>query len=575
MPHLTRFGIIWRLLGPALVLVILAAVACGSAAEPETTAPDTTAPGPTAAAAVAQPTAVPEAMSEPAGADVEVNPGKVTWLIATLGNERFSYLTAQIPHDVSRITHGFLISSDLDEGRRVFSPGIATKWGISPDGLTWTLTIREGVKFHDGTEVTPEDVVWSLTRAIGPQSLEHGQTQTLALNMDRIEQSGPDQVSVTTKVIHTDLAERISDSGGVWFGSVFPKRAKLHDKEADTAYDLNPIAAGPLRLVRHVKLELMAFERFADFYHQPDNGFATDKRVNFTEFDLRPISEEATRVAAIRAGEADIGPVSLGSRKQVEAGGGRLVFGPEGVVFQPMFVGCFDRPERPLPCDKKEVRQAFAYALDKELIRDRLYGPEVLELKGWGPVTPSTNGYTPALDPFPFDPEKGRQLLAEAGYPGGQGFGKFIVNVTESPSTPLLIESAQLVAEMWRRELGIDAEVRVSEYVALKKAGKLTEDLHGQFHWRDNEARIDATGITKNSYGNPERFTRMTNDPELLALTQEVAGILDPAERAIAQRERLWPRLRDESYWIGVGYFNIPWAVGPRILTWEPYPLSF
>ena len=67
----------------------------------------------------------------------------------------------------------------------------------------------------------------------------------------------------------------------------------------------------------------------------------------------------------------------------------------------------------------------------------------------------------------------------------------------------------------------------------------------------------------------------MTNDPELLALTQEVAGILDPAERAIAQRERLWPRLRDESYWIGVGYFNIPWAVGPRILTWEPYPLSF
>ena len=152
MPHLTRFGIIWRLLGTALVLVILASVACGSAAAPETTAPDTTAPGPTAAAAVAQPTAVPEAMSEPAEGMVEVNPGKLTWLMTGFGNERFDpAFSSSSSHDYGRLIHAHYISSDVEEGSRVLIPGILTKWELSSDGLTWVLTVREGVKFHDGT----------------------------------------------------------------------------------------------------------------------------------------------------------------------------------------------------------------------------------------------------------------------------------------------------------------------------------------------------------------------------------------------------------------------------------------
>ena len=221
-------------------------------------------------------------------------------MLASFGNERFEYLVGRgTGHDMARILHGFLISSDLEEGRRVFSPGIATSWKISDDGLSWTLDIREGVKFHDGTDLTAEDVVWGLLHTIGPQSPEYGSTQTLAKNMDRIEKTAPYEVSVVTKVVHLDLAERISDASGVWFGAVFPKRAELHDKEAERAYDLDPIGAGPMRLVKHVPVEVMTFERFADHYHQPNNSFATDRRVKFAELDLRLIPEEATRVAAI------------------------------------------------------------------------------------------------------------------------------------------------------------------------------------------------------------------------------------------------------------------------------------
>ena len=586
----------WRMIFPLLALLLVLAVACGTSTTPDTTAPDTTAPDTTAPdttapdttapdttapEVAAAPTAVPEAMSEPAEAMVEVNPGKLTWMLASFGNERFEYLVGRgTGHDMARILHGFLISSDLEEGRRVFSPGIATSWKISDDGLSWTLDIREGVKFHDGTDLTAEDVVWGLLHTIGPQSPEYGSTQTLAKNMDRIEKTAPYEVSVVTKVVHLDLAERISDASGVWFGAVFPKRAELHDKEAERAYDLDPIGAGPMRLVKHVPVEVMTFERFADHYHQPNNGFATDRRVKFAELDLRLIPEEATRVAAIRAGEADIGPVSLGVREQVEDSGGRLIFGNEGVVFQPRVVGCWNLPELPLPCDDKRVRQALQYALDKELIRDELFGEEVLVVKGWNVVTPSTIGYSPGLDPFPFEPEKARTLLTEAGYknpdnPEGKDFGEFIINVWVSTSSPLMVESAQLAAEMWRRELGIDTRVRVGQEAALKKASSLTQDLHGQVLWRDNEARIDAAGTVGNNFGNPTRNGRMPNDPEIFALTQEVTSILNLAEREKALRERLYPRLSEEAYWISIGYINIAWAVGPQVLTWEPYPLAF
>jgi peptide/nickel transport system substrate-binding protein len=520
-------------------------------------------------------------MAEPAEAMAEVHPGKLTWMIASFGNERFEYLVSRgTGHDMARILHGFMISSDIVEGKREFAPGILTDWAVSEDGLNWMLTVREGVKFHDGTDLTAEDVTWSLQHNIGPQAVEHGGTQTLAFNMDRIEQTGPNNVSVTTKAVHLDLAERISDASGVWFGAVFPKRTALHDDELEKAYDRNPIGAGAMKFVKHVPVELMSFERFDDYYHQPENGFSSDKRVNFTELDLRLVPEEATRVAALRAGEVDIAPVTLGAREQVKAGGGRLVFGPEGVVFQPRISGCWNRPGRLLPCDDKGVRQALQYALDKELIRDRLFGEEVLEVKGWTVVTPSTIGYSPGLDPFPFDPDKARQLMTEAGYktptnPEGKDFGKLIINTWVSTSSPLMVESAQLASEMWRKELGIDAEVRVGEEAALKKASSLTEDLHGEVLWRDNEARIDASGTVANNFGNPERISRMSDDPEVIALTQEVSRILDLVEREKALRERLYPRLRDEAYWISIGYINIAWGVGSQVATWDPYPLAF
>jgi ABC-type transport system substrate-binding protein len=283
------------------------------------------------------------------------------------------------------------------------------------------------------------------------------------------------------------------------------------------------------------------------------------------------VPEEATRVAAIRAGEADIAPASLATKKQVEAGGGRLVFGPEGVYMYIRVIGCY---RQELPCRDKKVRQALAYAFDKAIIRDKLFGgPEVFQVKGWSFVTPSAIGYSPEVAPFPFDPAKARQLLAEAGYPGGKGFGKLIVNTWVSTAMPFQPETAQLVADSWKRELGLDVEARVGDETALKKAF-LTPELHGQILIRDNEARMDGSSSLRSSYATPDHAGRMHEDPELFKQSLEAIAVFDPDQR-IAISNKVYKRLSEENYDISIGYTNIPWAVGPRVLAWQPFPLAF
>jgi ABC-type transport system substrate-binding protein len=501
-----------------------------------------------------------------------VNPGKVTLMIGGWGAGKFDY-TFDVGggNNYARMLHGYLIATNE---KTQLLPGIASEWSASQDGRTWTVTVRKGAKFHDGTEITAEDVLWTWRHQWSPEALgwaTQSGAQALARISEKIELTGPDKVSITTKFPDAALAiNGFSEASPSWWG-VLPKRATLHDEALVAAYNRTPNAAGLMKLVRYVPAEVMAFERFDDYYYQPKNGFPEDRRVKFKSLELRLVPEEATRVAAIRAGDADIAPVSLGARKQVEAGGGRLVFGQEGAYFRIQTRGC---QKAELPCNKKAVRQALDYAINREIIRDQLFGgPQVMQAKGWAAVTSSTIGYSLELDPPPFDPGKARQLLADAGFPGGKGFGKLTVNTWQSASVPFLPESAQLVADSWKKELGLDVEVKVGEESNIKKQN-LTEELYGQVVLADNEARVDAAGINRNAYGTPGHGSRYHETQELFDLTQKAIGVSDAAERPKALNS-LYRRLRDETYELSIGYVNIPWAVGPRVVTWQPYPLAF
>jgi peptide/nickel transport system substrate-binding protein len=243
-------------------------------------------------------------------------------MVGGWGNERFSgaYFVGG-NNNYMRLMHGFLVATNE---KTELVPGIATDWRISSDGLTTTVTIRKGVKFHDGTELTAEDVLWSWRHMWSTEALAYATgigAQAQGRIWDKAELTGPDKVSLTHKIknpafITAELAE-----AGPSMYNIQPKRATLHDAAVEAAFDKNPIGTGAMKHVRRVPASVMELERFDDYYYQPKNGLPEDRRVRFKSLDLRLVPEEATRVAAIRAGEADMAPVTLGSKKQVEAGG--------------------------------------------------------------------------------------------------------------------------------------------------------------------------------------------------------------------------------------------------------------
>jgi ABC-type transport system substrate-binding protein len=558
----------WRIMSPGFALLLVLAVACGSAAPAapqESQATDTsTAPQPPVAAqATAAPT--PAAQPAPASQDVAVHPGKVVIMVGGWSG-RFTPQHASNCHNYAINFHGFLTRSDQN---RELIPGIATDWKVSEDGRTWTVTLRDDVLFHDGQPVTAEDVEFTWLQSWGPGSVEVS-TSSSALNMGRnvekVEQVAPNQVSLTTINVDSGVPYFISDATGSCQGMVLPKRFwegfDIFDADRTVAYDQEPIGAGPLKLIEQVPEELMAFERFAEYYDEP-------RSLKISGVDLRKVPEEVTRAAALRAGDADMAPVSLDTRAQVESGGGRIVWGQEASYVQVELFGNW-LPEFPL--SKKEVRQALQYALDMKQF-EGLFGEGVFVPKGWDFVTPSGIGYSPELDAYPFDPEKARELMAQAGYPNGEGFGKLIINTWVSRAVPFLPESAQLAANYWRTELGIDAEVRVGDETALKEADN-GDVLYGQMLWRDNEARVDGTSSLRSNYGTPDDPGRAHNDPEIFAMTEQAMAVIDPVEQEVALNTT-YKRLRDEGHRFSLGYINVPWGVNARVVEWTPQPMAF
>jgi len=118
-----------------------------------------------------------------------------------------------------RIMGGYLISGNEKRG---MVPGIATKWGISTNGMTWIFTIRKGVKFHDGSELTPEDVRWTFLHYYGPQANDYLILPSrFSEHSDKIELSGPNEITwVLTKVfmdVPNSFAEGPAGGKHIWF----------------------------------------------------------------------------------------------------------------------------------------------------------------------------------------------------------------------------------------------------------------------------------------------------------------------------------------------------------------------
>lgn len=262
-------------------------------------------------------------------------------------------------------------------------PALASDWTVSPDGLTYTFTLREGVTFHDGQELTPQDVVWSLTTR--KNTPEWRDSARLA-NVTSIAADGQDIVLTLSE----------PDSSLLWN---LTGRAGLVLKEGDDVdYKTKANGTGPFILDSWRQGDSITFSRNDSYWGEP-------AQVAEIVFDYIPDNQAALNAAL--AGEVDVVTgFDANLKQQIEGSGDfQLVLGQstdKGVL-------AFNQTSGPL--SDQRVRQAIRQAIDHDAFVEALASGETL----YGPIPALDPGHEDLSDVAPYDPEAAEALLEEAG----------------------------------------------------------------------------------------------------------------------------------------------------------------
>jgi peptide/nickel transport system substrate-binding protein len=349
-----------------------------------------------------------------------------------------------------------------DGGGSDLKPHLATSWErVSPSELI--VHLRKGVKFHNGDELTAEDVAYTFRdgRLRGAKAQIPGGKPYFGILADVVA-IDPYTVRFTTTVPDVLLEQRLAS----WCAWIVNKRA--YEEMGFDAYSRAPVATGPYKVVSHKQNEATALEAFDDYFL----GVPSAKRVTF-----RAVPELAARVAGLVSGEFDL--ITNVPPDQVSIIASYDDIDVRSVVLANAHVLVFDNHDKVL--SDKRIRQALANAIDRQKLVDTLW-------LGKAKVPGSHNypeyGQMYVQDrKLPYNPEKAKALLAEAGYKGEK-----IVYRTQASYYTNALEAAQILIEMWKA-VGINAEMQVVE-----TSDQMSGDNAQIYNWSNSTRLPDPLG---------------------------------------------------------------------------------
>lgn len=412
---------------------------------------------------------------------------------------------------------------------------IASDYTVSEDGLVYTFTLREGVKFHNGNAVTAEDVKYSLERASG---LLDGTPLIASLkvltSVDIIDEK---TVQVTVGSANTELIYS-------FVAAIIP--AGSGEDESGT-----PIGTGPFSFVSYTPQEGIVVKKNEDYWQE---GLPYLDEVNF-----KIVTSTDTALLELQGGSIDIYPYLTDSQANELKDSFQILSAPSAVV-QALFLNNAD----PVLSDVR-VRQAICYALDKDSINDFLAG---------GNASLISTAMLPTLESYYVDlndtygtganVEKAKELMTEAGYPDG-----FDLEITVPSNYEYHMQTAEVVVEQLK-SAGINAVIHPVEWNAW---------LEDCYNGRKYQATIsgltsDATpGYMMNRFqtDSKKNFINFASE-EYDELYQKAAAAMDLEEKA-GYYKQLQQILCDEA---GSAFIQVPAitiAVNPKLGGYTFYPV--
>lgn len=432
----------------------------------------------------------------------------------------------------------------LQQDRQLrYQPHLVEAWQWTGDKTGMDLRVRQGVKFHDGSDLTAEDVAFSLDRmrTTPPYKVVYEKIGEIRVR---------DRAS-----IHLEFA-RFDPSFPRWLGFlasfVIPKA--YFQKVGPEEFARKPVGSGPYRVVSFTPGSTLVLEAFDRYW----KGAPPIRRAVF-----KMVTDPTARVAELLAGSADIT-----SEVPVEEFG-RLVARPDlKGVRQPVadMATLYVNP-RFAPFQKEEVRLAVHLAIDKKALVERV-------LLGFGIPSSSTEGqlydaYDPTLT-FPHDPGRARQLLQQAGYSAASPLRLRVMTTRGARAKDFEVVTA--ITQMWR-DVGIEAEVEVvtiPQWFQLRNArGQGGQDLAplSLYFWSN------ATGDPINSVGfqlNPKGPFRVWESEDMIPLIDPVFTEKDEGRRIAAAKKAA--RYAVEKGYIIPLYQVVQPVVMKRELSYQPFP---
>ena len=408
---------------------IFAVAACGSSATPVPASAPPSAAASASVAASALPSVAPSAPAS-AAAGQPVSGGTLTFARTA---DIFTFDPYNTQDDYSIFTelqvYERLVRLSAD-GKGV-DPELATAWTVAPDGLSASFTLRDGVKFSDGSPMTADDVVFSLTRAID-QKGSWGFLFSPVTSVEKVD-------AKTVKLVMSEPFAPLLPALSTFAASIYSKAN--FEKFGDQAGE-HPLGTGAFMLEKWDKGSQVVLARNPNYWQA---GKPYLDKVVFTV-----VGDDNARVLQLQSATSDI--IDFVPANQVDPlkAGGAQIARVDGTA-----VGWMTLNEAKKPLDDPKVRCALAYAVDRDAIATNVYFGLATPAKSIIPS--STLFYDPNTNPIGFDLAKAKDLLSQSSAPNG-----FTLNITVPTGDSTKLATVQIWADALK-QIGVTAQINQIE----------------------------------------------------------------------------------------------------------------